>query len=142
MFAGIHGQNLSDGLSLTEFAYSFSPFVEEVCLDTVVIDVEGCALQFGSAYELATVIAKQAGAPKQSGGLATRVNIALAANADTAIHAARSCRGITFTTSGEELTCLGPLPVSALEYSLVNIEEKQAKEIFETLKLWGVRTFK
>ncbi len=142
MFAGIHGQNLSDGLSLTEFAYSFSPFVEEVCLDTVVIDVEGCALQFGSAYELATVIAKQAGAPKQSGGLATRVNIALAANADTAIHAARHCRGITFTAAGEELTCLGSLPISALEYSLVNIEEKQAKEIFETLKLWGVRTFK
>jgi len=142
MFAGIHGQNLSDGLSLAEFAYSFSPFVEEVWPDTVVIDVEGCALQFGSAYELATVIAKQAGAPKQSGGLAARVNLALAANPDTAIHAARHYHGITFTAPGEELTCLGPLPLSALEYSLVNIEDKQAKEIFETLKLWGMRTFK
>ena len=44
MFAGIHGQNLSDGLSLAEFAYSFSPFVEEIWPDTVVIDLEGCAL--------------------------------------------------------------------------------------------------
>src|SRR6266446_3058587 len=93
--AGILGQNLSDGLSLAEFAYSFSPFVDEVWPDTVVIDVEGCALQFGSAYELATVIAKKAGAPKQSGGLAARVNIALAANPDAAVHAARRCRGIT-----------------------------------------------
>ena len=142
MFAGIHGQNLSDEPSLAEFAYSFSPFVEEVWPDTVVIDVEGCALQFGSAYELATVIAKQAGAPKQSGGLAARVNLALAANPDTAIHAARRCHGITFTAPGEELTCLGSLPISALEYSLVNIESKQANEIFATLKLWGVCTFK
>ncbi len=142
MFAGIHGQNLSDELSLAEFAYSFSPFVEEVWPDTVVIDVEGCALQFGSAYELATVIAKQAGAPKQTGGLEARVNVALAANPDTAIHAARRCHGITFTAPGEELTCLGSLPISALEYSLVNIESKQANEIFATLKLWGVRTFK
>ncbi|MEP6912488.1 MAG: hypothetical protein ABI923_07025 [bacterium] len=142
MFAGIHAQNLSGELSLAEFAYSFSPYVEEVWPDTVVIDVEGCALRFGSAYELATVIAKQAGAPKQSGGLAARANIALAANPDVAIHAARHCGGITFTAAGEELTCLGSLLVSALEYSLVNIEEKRTREIFETLKLWGVRTFK
>ncbi|MGI8838340.1 MAG: hypothetical protein ACR2H4_17125 [Pyrinomonadaceae bacterium] len=142
MFAGIHGKNLSGEPSLAEFAYSFSPFVEEVGPDTVVIDVEGCALRFGSAYELATVIAKQAGVPKQSGGLAARANVALAANPDVAIHAARHCVGITFTAAGEELTCLGALPVSALEYSLVNIKEKQAREIFETLKLWGVRTFK
>ena len=142
MFAGIHGQNLSDGLSLAEFAYSFSPFVEETWPHTVVIDVEGCGLRFGSAYELATVIAKQACLPKQSGGLAARVNVALATNPDAAIHAARGCRGITFTAAGEELTCLGSLPISALEYSLVNLEEDRAKEIFETLKLWGVRTFK
>jgi len=142
VFAGIHGQKLSDGLSLAEFAYSFSPFVEEVWPDTVVIDVEGCALRFGSAYELATVIARQAFASKQSGGLAARVNVALAANPDAAIHAARRCQGITFTAAGEELTCLGPLLVSALEYSLVNIEDKRAAEIFETLRIWGVRTFK
>ncbi|MEO7969841.1 MAG: hypothetical protein ABI698_00975 [bacterium] len=142
MFAGIHAPNLSDELSLAEFAYSFSPFVEEVWPDTVVIDVAGCGLCFGSAYELATIIAKQACAAKQTGGLEARVNVALAANPDAAVHAARRCAGITFTTAGEELTCLGPLPVSALEYSLVNIEDKRAAEIFATLKLWGVRTFR
>jgi protein ImuB len=141
MFAGIHGQNIS-GLSLAEFAYSFSPFVEEVWPDTVVIDVEGCGLCFGSPYELATIIAKQAAASKPAGGLGSRVNVALAANPDAAIHAARRCAGITFTAAGEELTCLGPLPISALEYSLVNIEDKRAEEIFQTLKLWGVHTFR
>jgi len=142
MFAGIHAQNLSDELSLAEFAYSFSPFVEEVRPDTVVIDVEGCGLCFGSSYELSTLIAKQACASKQAGGLGARVNVALAANPDAAIHAAKFFSGITFSAPGEELTCLGPLPVSALEYALVNIEDKRAAEIFETLKLWGVCTFK
>ena len=142
MFAGIHGQNVSDGLSLAEFAYSFSPFVEEVFPDTVVIDVEGCGLCFGSPYELATIIAKQAGASKQAGGLGVRVNVALAANPDAAIHAAKSFSGITFSAPEEELTCLGSLPVTALEYGLVNIEDKRAAEILATLKLWGVRTFK
>ena len=142
MFAGIHGQNPSGELSLADFAYSFSPYVEEVWPHTVVIDVEGCALRFGSAYELATVIAKQAAAPPQTGGLGAQVNVALAAHPDTAIHAARRCKGITFTAAGEELTCLGSLPIRALEYSLVNIEDKRATEIFETLKLWGVHTFR
>ena len=142
MFAGIHGQNVSDGLSLAEFAYSFSPFVEETGPDTVVIDVEGCGLCFGSPYELATIIAKQACASKQAGGLGACVNVALAANPDAAIHAAKFFSGITFSAPEEELTCLGSLPVTELEYALVNIEDKRAAEIFATLKLWGVRTFK
>ena len=79
---------------------------------------------------------------KDLGGLECKVNVALAANPDTAIHAARFCKGITFTASGEELTCLGDLPLNALQYSLVGIEEPRANEILETLKLWGVRTFK
>jgi len=154
MFASIYAQNIrsdvstsSAGLpgrgprSLAEFAYTFSPLVEETAADTVVIDVEGCALRFGSAYELADQIAKQAKS-KEPGGLACKVNVALAANPDAAIHAAKFCEGVTFTAPGEELTCLGGLPLKALQCSLAGIEEKRAAEILETLKLWGVRTFK
>jgi protein ImuB len=126
---------------LAEFAYSFSPLVEETTADTVVIDVEGCGLCFGSAYELADQIAKQANS-KAPGGLGCKVNVALAANPDAAIHAAKFCEGITFTAAGEELTCLGGLPLTALQWSLAGIDEKRAAEILETLKLWGVRTFK
>jgi len=127
--------------SLAEFAYAFSPLVEEVSSDTVVMDVDGCALLFGSPYELANQIAKQ-GKLKEAGGLGFQVNVALAANPDAAIHAAKFCRGLTFTAPGEELTCLGALPLKALQFSLAGIEEKQATEILETLRLWGVRTFK
>ena len=128
--------------SLAEFAYAFSPLVEETAPDTVVIDVEGCALRFGSTYELANEIAKQANESKESGGLGSKINVALAANPDAAIHAAKFCRGITFTAPGEELTCFGSLPLKALQYSLVGIDEKRATEILETLNLWGVHTFK
>jgi len=43
MFASIYGQNMPPTGSLADFAYSFSPLVEETAADTVVIDVEGCA---------------------------------------------------------------------------------------------------
>jgi protein ImuB len=155
MFACIYGQQISAEVSgtpaglpgwgprsLAEFAYAFSPLVEETAPNTVVIDVEGCAFRFGSTYELANGIAKQANNAKESGGLGCKVNVALAANPDAAIHAAKFCHGVTFTAPGEELTCLGDLPLKSLQYSLVGIDEDRATETFETLNLWGVRTFK
>ena len=141
MFACIHAPQLPADLSLPEFAYGFSPIVEEAGGRTVVIDAEGCELLFGSPYQLATDIARLAKEPRTNGGLEGAVNVALAANPDAAIHAAMRLKGITFVAAGEELTCLGELPVQALEFSLVNVEKKLADEIFETLRLWGIHTF-
>ncbi len=128
MFACIH----SALGSLTEFAYSFSPIVEEVREGTVIIDVEGCELLFGSPYQLACEVVQQS---------KTAVNVAIAANPDAAIHAATHLKGITFVSPGEELTCLGDFPLTRLDYSLANIEKKNADQMLETLRLWGVRTF-
>ena len=121
MFACIHAPDLSPDLSLREFAYSFSPIIEETRHNTVAIDVDGCELLFGSAYELANEIAMRAKAARTHGGLETMVNVAIAANPDAAIHAATRLKGITFVSTGEELTCLGEFPVDHLDYSLVNI---------------------
>ena len=142
MFAAIYGQSIPSDVSLANFAYAFSPIVEETAPDTVVIDVEGCELLFGSAYELGKDVVKTAAQHPERGGLGCKVNVALAANPDAAIHAARFCKGITFTAPGEELTCLGALPVKCLQHSLAGIEEKRALEIVETLRLWGVHTFR
>ena len=167
MFACIHGQTLSPEVSLKEFAYAFSPFVEETVPNTVVIDVEGCELLFGSAYELANEVAKRAAQTKELGGLDCKVNIALAHNPDAAIYAARFFSGITFISPGEELTCLGELPIEQLTSTVALnsgssikdsrkdsrsqktvtfghwiLEEREIEEILETLKLWGVRTFR
>jgi protein ImuB len=176
MFASIYCQHIQAELSntsasglpgrgsrsLAEFAYAFSPLVEEVDSHTVVMDVEGCTLLFGSPYELANQIAKQAKS-KEPGGLGCKVNVALAANPDAAIHAAKFFEGITFISPGEELGSLGELPLEALCLELAGFEyEKQVRagrapqrgcpagnparprsqEILETLQLWGVRTFK
>jgi protein ImuB len=141
MFAGIHSPTIVAELSLAEFAYAFSPLVEEVGADTVVIDVEGCELLFGSAYDLAKQIAKTGAKPKSGGGIGCSVNVALCGNPDAAIHAAKFCKGITFTAPGEELTTLGRLPVTCLQHSLAGIDEDAANEILKTLNLWGVRTF-
>jgi protein ImuB len=129
MFACIHAPDLP---SLTEFAYGFSPVVEEIGKGTVVIDVEGCELLFGSPYQLATEVVQRA---------ETAISVAVAANPDAAIHAATHLNGITFVSPGEELTCLGDFPLDHLDYSLVNLEKKTAEQILETLRLWGIRTF-
>lgn len=145
MFACIYTENiapeLSPKLSLPDFAYAFSPLVEETKPGTVVIDVDGCDLLFGSAYQLANEVSRRAREPQANGGLDTSVSVAIAANPDAAIHAATRLSGITFVSPGEELSCLGEFPIAHLDYELVGIEKKAAAEIFETLRLWGVGTF-
>ena len=127
MFACIHAPQIT-----AEFAYGFSPIVEEVRPGTVVIDVEGCELLFGSPYQLASEVVKRA---------ETAVSVAVAANPDAAIHAATHLKGITYVSPGEELTCLGGFPIEHLDYSLINVEKKVADQMLETLRLWGIRTF-
>ena len=141
MFACIHALQIPADLSLPEFAYGFSPVVEEVTAGTVVIDVEGCELLFGSAYQLASEVSQRAKKSRTDGGLESTVNIAIAANPDAAIHAATYLKGITFVSPGEELTSLGEFPIERLEYSLINVEKEVAAELLETLRLWGTRSF-
>jgi protein ImuB len=141
MFACIHALKIAVDLSLSDFAYTFSPIVEETKPNTVVITVDGCELLFGSAYQLANEAVRQAKKSGMEGGLEGLVNVAIAANPDAAIHAATHLNGITFVSPGEELTCLGEFPIEALEYSLVNVEKELADELLETLRLWGIRTF-
>jgi protein ImuB len=141
MFACIYTQQIPAELSLTEFAYGFSPIVEEVRGGTVVIDVEGCELLFGSAYQLAKEVAQRAQKPRTEGGVESTVSVSVAANPDAAIHAATYLKGITFVSPGEELTCLGDFPLDRLNHFLIEVEKKVADEVLNTLRLWGIRTF-
>ncbi|HET6862313.1 MAG TPA: hypothetical protein VFH91_04675 [Pyrinomonadaceae bacterium] len=139
MFACIYSPDVNE--ELTDFAYAFSPVVEHTKQNTVTLDVAGCELMFGSPYGLAAEVAARAKRPRSEGGLGSRVNVAIAANPDTAIHVALHLPGISFVADGEELNSLQEFLIESLEYSLVNIEAKQAEQILETLKLWGVQTF-
>jgi protein ImuB len=141
MFACFYAPKLDAELSLANFAYSFSPLVEETKPNTVVIDIDGCELLFGSAYQLANDVFERSRQTRSAGGLETKINVALAANPDAAIHAATNLNGITFVVPGEELTCLGEFRLQVLDPSLVEIEPKRTGEILETLRMWGVHTF-
>jgi len=135
MFACVHSKQKDRRASLVNCAYAFSPLVEERTDDTVVLDIEGCELLFGSPREIAKEIARQAAK------LGLKVNVAVAQNPDAAIHAAKSFAGITIIPSGCEAKRLGELPLKSLDATLARVEPDRVAEILETLELWGIRSF-
>jgi protein ImuB len=137
MFACVYspGHQKERRALLVNCAYAFSPLVEEAAENTVVLDIEGSELLFGSPREIAKKIARHAA--RQG----FKVRVAIAQNPDAAIHAARCFAGITIIPSGCEAKRLGELPVEALDATLARVEADRAAEILETLELWGIRSF-
>ena len=160
MFACIYGQSVSKFEAsasakaekitsvLVDLAFEFSPLVEETSVDTVLLDIAGQGILFGApkaeeastgeieaARNLANAIARRATA------IHLKINVAVAANPDVAIHAARSFKGLTLILNGKELSQLQDLSIKTIDSSLVKIDEKRAQEIQETFALWGIRTF-
>jgi len=80
---------------------------------------------FGSEENIAAELVRRAAA------LGLAAHVAVSANLETALHAARGFSGITLIPTGEEAAFLGRLPVHALYPSI---------EIQETLARWGIRT--
>ena len=163
MFACIYGQTIpksrvqdDPGVTpIVDLAVSFSPFVEQTTVDTVVLDVAGQDLLFGSSITLpinlgepghnhAEIDSSRALAneiARRATQLGLTVNVSVAANPDVAIHSARSFKGVTIVPAGEESSHLGNLPLKMLDFSLAGIEKERKGEIRETLRLWGLRTF-
>jgi protein ImuB len=121
MFACLHGTG-----NLASVAFDFSPLVEQTAPDTVTCDVDGLDRLFGAAQELASALARRAA---ESG---VQAAIALAANPDAAICAARGFPGISLIPQGDEAKFLGSLPVALL---------RPSPELQETLDRWGIRRF-
>jgi protein ImuB len=111
--------------ALLDAAWSVSPRVEDTALDTVVLDLEGLTALFGADENIARELARRVAAI----GLATRV--AVAANIEVAIHAARGFPGITIIPAGEERCRLDALPVGVLTTEA---------ETLDILERWGVAT--
>ena len=122
MFACLHGTG-----NLKALAFEFSPLVEQAGPHTVVLDVSGLDHLFGWPQDIAAAIARRAQETSAS------IRIALAANPDAAICAARGLPGVQILPQGDEAKFLGPLPLSLLEPSL---------ELMETLERWGIRRFR
>jgi protein ImuB len=113
--------------ALLECASAFSPRVESICPGTVVLDLAGTEKLFGSPETTAckiTVSARQIG---------LHLRIAIAANPDTAMYAARGFTGITIVPAGDEAKVLAPLSVGILPAT---------PELLEVLEGWGIYTLK
>jgi len=122
MFACLHGNG-----NLTALGFEFSPLVEQTAPDTVTLDVSGLERLFGFPQDVAAAIARRAA---ETG---VKAHIALAANPDAAICAARGFTGISIVPQGDEAKFLGPLPLAWLAPS---------PELLETLESWGIRRFR
>src|SRR6267142_3471794 len=139
MFACIHGRSVSEtaadsgamAATLVELAFTFSPLVEQTRADTIVLDIAGHDLLFGvmpsTTNDESKVMSNIANAiVRRANHLQLTINVAVAANVDAAIHAARSFKGITIIDAGDELLHLGTLSIKNLDYSLAAIDEKHA----------------
>jgi protein ImuB len=124
MFACIHV--VGDAARLLECAQGFSPVVELTAPDTAVLDASGLERLYGAPHEIAAAITERA---RQ---MAMEPHVAIAANPDAAICAARGFSTIHVVPFGDEAKCLAELPLTLLS---------PPPEIFETLERWGIRTF-
>ena len=128
---------------LIDLAFTFSPLVERMSVDTVVLDISGDELLFSSQNQAEVNWTRSLGdeIARRAAESSLKVSVSVAANPDVAIHAARAFKGVTIVSPGAELSQLGNLSIKLLDYSLAGIDEKKAEEIGETLALWGIRTF-
>ena len=121
MFASIHAPgNLP---ILLDCARRFSPLIEITSPETVTFDIRGLGRVYGEPGKIAREIERLIGLP---------AHIAIAANPDTAVCAARGIAGICVISAGEEGRAL-----SALSLHLLGCPP-QMGELFD---LWGIRTF-
>jgi protein ImuB len=121
MFACLHGTG-----PLTALAFEFSPTVEQTAPHTVVFDASGLDRLFGLPQDVAAALARRAAE------IQVKANIAIAANPDTAICAARGFSGASVVPYGDETKFLAPLPIALLS---------PTPELQETLDRWGIRRF-
>ena len=137
--------------ALLDCAYAFSPKVEDTADDTALLDIDGLERVFGPPTKLAQALAERAAS------LGVKGNVALAANLEAAIHAARGFAGVTVIAGGKEAQRLGELPIHVLlqkplafgRWSLAEARIQNAKckmqnsaELQESFNRWGVRTFR
>ncbi|MGO9125085.1 MAG: hypothetical protein ACLP6G_09365 [Terriglobales bacterium] len=117
--------------ALLDCAQSFSPRVEDAAPDTIILDLLGMELLFGAFPKIARDLDRRAF------DLGLTANVAVAANPDTAVLAARGFRGATVIPEGKESERLGNLPVE-----LLFAGQQESEPLLETLRRWGIRNLR
>ena len=123
-------QEASAHAALLDCAQSFSPRVEDVGCDSVLMDLAGMEPLFGSLPKIARDVARRAF------DLGLEANVAVASNPDTAVLAAHGFSGVIVIPEGKEAEQLGNLPLEVL------FTEGHDPQTLEILELWGIRNFR
>src|SRR5436305_2545433 len=120
--------------ALLDCARSFSPRVENVAPDTVLLDLSGLETLFGPLSNSARETSLRA--------LSVRLetNVDVAANLEAELRAARGFSSITVVPQGKEAELLGSLPVEVLFAD--EADRDKAAEILKTFERWGIRRFR
>jgi len=129
-------QETSAHAALLDCAQSFSPEVEDTAPGIVVLNLAGLEPLFGPLPKIARDLARRV---SQMG---LEANIAVAANPDAALLAARGFPGVTLIPEGCEAERLGDLPVEVLLESFsssFSFDVEQAARWVETFDRWGIR---
>jgi len=132
-------QETSAHAALLDCAQSFSPEVEDTAPGIVLLNLAGLEPLLGPLPKIARDLARRV---SQMG---LEANIAVAANPDAALLAARGFPGVTLIPEGREAERLGDLPVDVLLESFsssFSFDVEQAARWVETFDRWGIRTLR
>jgi protein ImuB len=142
-------QESSSHAAMLDVAHAFTPRVEDSAPDTLLLELGGMERLYGAPAKMARELASRVGA------IGLEANVALAANPNAALHAARGFNGTTVIPAGSEGKRLGVLPLRILLDAFdissekktggKNAErerEKMREQMLDTLERWGVRDFR
>jgi len=134
--------------ALLDVAHGFSPRVEDAAADTLLLDLTGLERLYGAPAKMGSDLKSRVTA------VGMEANVAVAANPDAAMHAARGFDGTTVIPSGSEAQRLGVLPVQLLLDAFAisspitagKASERECaklrEQMLDTLERWGVRDFR
>jgi len=125
-------QETSAHAALLDCAQSFSPEVEDTSPGTVLLNLAGLEPLLGPLPKITRDLAQRVSQMK------LEANLAVAANPDAALLAARGFPGLTLIPEGREAERLGDLPVDVLLESFSSDAEETARWV-ETFDRWGIR---
>ena len=128
-------QEISAHAALLDCAQSFSPEVEDTAPGTVLLNLAGLEPLFGPLPKIARELARRAS------HMELEANVAIAANPDAAVLAARGFPGVTLIPEGREAERLGELPVDVLLESFSSDDGESARWL-EMFDRWGIRNLR
>jgi protein ImuB len=142
-------QEASAHAAVLDVAHAFTPRVEDSADDTVLLDLAGLERLYGEPAKTGRELSARIAA------VGLEANIAIAANPNAALHAARGFDGTTVISAGSEAQRLAVLPLRVLldafdisstksvgGKSSERKSEKLREQMLDTLERWGVRDFR